>query len=159
MAYESAVIEQWIYATLSADATLQNLLAIGNKPAQYQQGIYNTLVPQVDVISRTAPQLPYVVFTRTGSDGQDQDTLCGSRVFTYPNYRITVWNSESGAVSMAHIQDIMSRIDTLLENIHVNSTTPRFYIRRVGSDQVFSSSGGGRTDFGVTAMYRCITQQ
>lgn len=159
MAYEPAVIEQWIYETLSGDATLSSLLAVDNKPDGYQMGIYNTVAPQIDPISRKPVQVPYVVFSRDGSGGDDEDTLCGSRAFTYPYYRITVWDTESGAMSMSRIQTIMSRIDTLMDNQTVTSTTPRLYVRRVATDQTFSLSDGGRTDYGVTAVYRCLTQQ
>lgn len=159
MAYEPAVIEQWIYETLSGDATLSGLLAVDNKPDGYQMGIYNTVAPQVDPISRKPVQVPYVVFARDGSGSDDEDTLCGGRAFTYPNYRITVWDTESGAMSMSRIQTIMSRIDTLLDNQTVTSTTPRLYVRRVATDQTFSLLEGGRTDYGVTAVYRCLTQQ
>ena len=159
MAYEPAVIEQWIYETLSGDATLVGLLSTSNQPDGYQQGIYNTVAPQVDVISRKPPQLPYVVFSRAGASGEDEDALCGSRVFTFPNYRVTVWDSESGAMSMSNIQSIMNRIDTLLDNQQVTTTTPRLYVRRTSTDQTFALSDGGRTDYGVTAVYRCLTQQ
>ena len=159
MAYEPAVIEQWIYETLSGDTTLQGLLAVDNKPEGYQQDIYNTVAPQIDVISRKPPQVPYVVFSRAGASGEDEDTLCGGRAFTYPNYRITVWDTESGAMSMNRIQTIMSRIDTLLDNQTVTSTIPRLYVRRTSTDQTFALSDGGRTDYGVTAVYRCLTQQ
>lgn len=159
MAYEPAVIEQWIYETLSGDTTLAGLLAVDNQPNNYQQGIYNTVAPQIDVISRKPPQLPYVVFDRAGSAGADQDVLCGSRTFTYPTYRITVWDTESGAMSMAGIQTIMSRIDTLLDNQRVTTTSPVFYCRRESTAQTFGLSSGGRTDYGVTAVYRIVTQQ
>jgi hypothetical protein len=159
MAFEPAVIEQWIYETLSGDTTLMDLLSTSNQPSGYQQGIYNTTAPQIDPVSRRPPQLPYVVFSRAGNAGQDQDVLCGSRVFTYPTYRITVWDSESGAMSMSNIQTTMSRIDALLDNQTVTSTTPRLYVRRTSTDQTFSLSDGGRTDFGVTAVYRFVTQQ
>ena len=159
MAYEPAVIEQWLYETLSNDATLQGLLAVDNKPNGYQQGIYNTVAPQLDPVSRKPVQVPYVVFDRAGNAGQDQDTICGSRVFTYPTYRITVWDTASGAVSMSQSAAIMSRIDTLLDNQHVSSTSPRFYCRRESTAQTFGLESGGRTDFGVTAVYRMVTQQ
>lgn len=159
MAYEPAVIEQWLYETLSNDATLQGLLAVDTKPNGYQQGIYNTVAPQLDPVSRKPVQVPYVVFDRAGNAGQDQDVICGSRVFTYPTYRITVWDTASGAVSMASSASIMSRIDTLLDNQHVSSTSPRFYCRRESTAQTFGLESGGRTDFGVTAVYRFVTQQ
>lgn len=159
MAYEPAIIEQWIYETLSGDSTLAGLLAVDNQPNNYQQGIYNTVAPQIDVISRKPPQVPYVVFSRAGSGGDDEDTLCGSRSFTYPNYRVTVWDTESGAMSMSRIQTIMDRIDTLLDNQKVSTTTPRFFCRRVSTDETFALNSGGRTDYGVTAVYRMVTQQ
>jgi hypothetical protein len=159
MAYEPAVIEQWIYETLSGDATLLGLLAPDNQPNGFQMGIYNTVAPQTDPVSRKPVQVPYVVFSRAGASGDDEDALCGARVFTTPNYRITVWDTESGAISMARIQTIMSRIDTLLDNQTVTTTTPRLYVRRTSTDQTFTLSDGGRTDFGVTAVYRCLTQQ
>lgn len=159
MAYEPAVIEQWIFQTLTGDATLMDLLAPNNLPSGYQQCIYGALAPQIDAISRKPPQLPYVVFDRAGQSGADEDAICGSRVFTYPTYRITVWDSASGAVSMALVQNVMDRIDTLLDNKHVSSTTPRFFCRRESTGQTFSMSDGGRTDYGVTATYRFVTQQ
>jgi hypothetical protein len=159
MAYEPAVIEQWIYETLTGDATLMGLLAPDNRPNGYQMCGYNTIAPQVDPIRRKAVQVPYVVVSRSGSGADDEDTLCGGRAFTYPNYRITVWDTESGAISMSRIQTIMSRIDTLLDNQTVTSTSPRLYVRRFSTDQVFELSDGGRTDYGVTAVYRVVTQQ
>ena len=159
MAFEPDVIEQWIYETLTGDATLMGLLAPDNKPNGFQMAVYNTIAPQIDPISRKQPITPYVVFDRAGNAGQDQDTLCGSRVFTYPTYRITVWDTASGAVSMAQSAAIMSRIDTLLDNQHVSSTSPRFYCRRESTAQTFGLESGSRTDFGVTAVYRFVTQQ
>ena len=55
MAYEPAVIEQWIYETLSGDATLSGLLAVDNKPDGYQMGIYNTVAPQISLPWQTRP--------------------------------------------------------------------------------------------------------
>jgi len=159
MAYEPAVIEQWIYETLNNDATLQGLLAVENKPSNYQQGIYSVVAPQIDPVSRKPVQVPYVVFDRAGNAGTDQDVICGSRVFTFPTYRITVWDTESGAMSQYRIQKIMDRIDTLLDNQRVTTTSPVFYCRRESTAQTFGLSSGGRTDFGVTAVYRIVTQQ
>jgi hypothetical protein len=159
MAFEPAVIEQWIYETLTGDTTLMGLLAVDNRPNGYQQGVYNTVAPQMDSVSRRPVQVPYVLFDRAGNAGQDQDVLCGARVYTYPTYRITVWDTASGAVSMNQSAAIMSRIDTLLDNIHVSSTSPRFYSRRESTAQTFGLESGGRTDFGVTAVYRFVTQQ
>lgn len=159
MAFEPIVLEQWIYETLSNDATLQGLLAVNNLPSNYQQGIYAYVAPQIDPVSRKQPKTPYVIFDRFGSAGNDEDTLCGSRVFTYPTYRVTVWDTTSGAVSMSAIAAIMDRIDTLLDNQTVTSTTPRFYVRRESTAQTFSMENGGRMDYGVMGVYRFVTQQ
>lgn len=157
MAYEPAVIENWIYDTLKADSTLADLLAPENKPADYQQGIYNAIAPQIDPVSRTAPQVPYVVCT-LDSAGSDETALCGTRVFSRPSYRVTVWDNQTGGMSMSRVASIMDRIDTLLDNQFVTSTTPRFQIRREIPGQTFTLSQGGRIDYGVTAVYRVVTQ-
>jgi hypothetical protein len=44
MAFEPAVIEQWIYETLTGDTTLMGLLAVDNRPNGYQQGVYLSLI-------------------------------------------------------------------------------------------------------------------
>lgn len=157
MAYEPKVIEDWLFDTLRADSTLADLLAPDNKPANYQQGIYNTLAPEVDPVSRKAPQVPFVVFALE-SGGTDETALCGSRVFSRPGYRVTVWDNQTGAVSMARVGSIMDRIDVLLDNQFVSTTTPRFQIRREIPGQTFQLAQGGRIDFGVTAVYRVVTQ-
>lgn len=153
MAFEPAVIEQWIYETLTGDTTLMGLLAPDNKPNGFQMGVYNTIAPQTDPISRKQPITPYIVFDRAGNAGQDQDVLCGSRVFTYPTYRITVWDTASGALSMARAQTIMARIDTLLDGQKVTTTTPNLFCTRDVAGQSFVLSEGGRTDVAVTATY------
>lgn len=157
MAFEIRVIEQWIYTTLKADATLASLLAVDNLPSNYQQGIYHMVAPQIDVVSRKEPKYPFVVFSNDGM-AEDETALCGSRVFSRPDFRITVWDSSSGSVSTKRAEQIMDRIDTLIDNQRVNSTTPRFYIRRSSSGNSFMLSDGGRTDVGVTAMYSAVTQ-
>jgi hypothetical protein len=156
MSYEPSVIENWIYDTLKADATLSDLLAPDNKPAGYQQGIYNAIAPQVDPVSRKAPAVPYVVFTLDSATA-DETALCGSRAFSRPSYRVTVWDNQTGAISMARVAAIMDRIDTLLDNQFV-STTPKFYIRREIPGQTFTLGNDGRIDYGVTAVYRVVTQ-
>ena len=158
MSYEIPTIDQWIYETLSNDATLQGLLAVENKPNNYQQGVYNMIAPQVDLVSRKPVQTPYIVFSST-TQSVIERSLCNGRFLTDSGYRITVWDTASGAVSMAQSAAIMSRIDTLLDNQHVSSTSPRFYCRRESTAQTFGLESGGRTDFGVTAVYRFVTQQ
>lgn len=157
MSYEPAIIEGWIFTTLSGDATLMGLLAPGNEPAGFQQGIYNTIAPDVDPVSRKLPIAPFVVFTLDGASA-DETALCGTRVFANPSYRVTVWDTQSGSVSLARAASIMDRIDTLLDNQQVTSTSPRFYIRREIPGQTFQLAAGGRTDYGITAVYRVVTQ-
>lgn len=157
MAYEPKAIEDWIYDTLKGDATLAGLLAVDNRPDNYQQGIYNTLAPEIDPVSRKQPMVPYVVFT-LDSAGEDETVLCGSRVFSRPRYRVTVWDNQTGAVSFARVGTIMDRIDTLLDNQMVTTTTPDFFIQRAIPGQTFSMSAGGRVDYGITAVYRVVTQ-
>jgi hypothetical protein len=52
----------------------------------------------------------------------------------------------------------MDRIDTLLDNQRVTATTPDFFIQRAIPGQTFSMSAGGRVDYGITAVYRVVTQ-
>ena len=156
MAYEPKVIEDWIHDTLKADSTLAGLIALGKAP-NYQQGIYNTVAPEVDAISNKPPQVPYIVFTLEGA-GTDEHAMCGTRVFSSPSYRVTVWDNQTGAISFSRIGTIMDRVDTLLDNQFVTSTTPRFQIRREMPGQTFSLSNGGRFDYGITAVYRVVTQ-
>ena len=42
MAFEPAVIEQWIYDTLTGDATLMGLLAPDNKPNGFQMADFTS---------------------------------------------------------------------------------------------------------------------
>lgn len=157
MAFEAGIIEGWIYSTLTADATLDGLLAVDNLPPNYQQGVYNTVAPEIDPVSGKQPKAPFVVFAQAGS-AADEAPLCGSRAFSRPSFRVTVWDTQSGSISMLRAQQIMDRIDTLLDNQRVTSTTPDFYIRRSGTSETFVLNDGGRTDIGVTAVYDAITQ-
>ncbi len=152
MSYEIPAIDQWIYETLSNDATLAELLAPDNKPNGYQMGIYNSVAPQIDPVSRKQVQVPYVVFSST-SQTVIERSLCNGRFLTDSGYRVTVWDTASGAVSMARAQNIMARIDTLLDGQTVTSTTPNFFCTRDVAGQSFSLSEGGRTDVAVTATY------
>jgi hypothetical protein len=157
MAFEAGVIEGWIYTTLMGDATLDDLLAVDNLPANYQQGVYNTVAPEIDAVSGKPPKFPYIVFSANGS-GQDEAPLCGSRAFARPSFRLVVWDNQSGSISMLRAQQIMDRVDTLLDNQTVTSTSPRFYFRRSSTAETFALNTGGRTDIGVTAVYDAITQ-
>jgi hypothetical protein len=152
MSYEIPTIDQWIYETLTGDATLAELLAPDNKPNGYQMGIYNSVAPQIDPISRKQVQVPYVVFSSTSQTVVER-SLCNGRFLTDSGYRITVWDTASGAVSMARAQNILARIDTLLDGQTVTSTTPDLFCTRDVAGQSFVWSEGGRTDVAVTATY------
>jgi hypothetical protein len=152
MSYEIPTIDQWIYETLTGDATLAELLAPDNKPGGYQMGIYNSVAPQIDPISRKQVQVPYVVFSSTSQTVVER-SLCNGRFLTDSGYRITVWDTASGAVSMARAQNILARIDTLLDGQTVTSTTPDLFCTRDVAGQSFVLSEGGRTDVAVTATY------
>lgn len=157
MAYEPKVIEDWIFDTLKADSTLASNLAVEGRAPNYQQGIYNTIAPQVDPVSNKPPQVPYIVFTLE-SAAADETAMCGTRVFSRPAYRVTVWDNQTGAVSFSRIGTIMDRVDTLLDNQFVTTTTPDFQIRREIPGETFTLSNGGRIDYGITAVYRVVTQ-
>ena len=152
MSFEIPTIDQWIYETLSGDATLLGLLATDNRPNGYQQSIYNSVAPQVDVVSRKPVQAPYVVFT-VDSQATMERSLCNGRFLTDTGYRVTVWDTASGAVSMTRAQTIMARIDTLLDGQKVTTTSPNLFCTRDMSGQSFVLSEGGRTDVAVTATY------
>jgi hypothetical protein len=152
MSYEIPTIDQWIYETLTGDATLAELLAPDNKPNGYQMGIYNSVAPQIDPISRKQVQVPYVVFSSTSQTVVER-SLCNGRFLTDSGYRITVWDTASGAVSMVRAQNILARIDTLLDGQTVTSTTPDLFCTRDVAGQSFVLSEGGRTDVAVTATY------
>ena len=152
MSYEIPTIDQWIYETLSNDATLQGLLAVENKPNNYQQGVYNMIAPQVDPVSRKPVQTPYIVFSST-TQSVIERSLCNGRFLTDSSYRITVWDTASGAASMARAQTIMARIDVLLDGQKVTTTTPNLFCTRDIAGQTVGLSEGGRTDVAVTATY------
>jgi hypothetical protein len=152
MSYEIPTIDQWIYETLTGDTTLAELLAPDNKPNGYQMGIYNSVAPQIDPISRKQVQVPYVVFSSTSQTVVER-SLCNGRFLTDTGYRVTVWDTASGAVSMTRAQTIMARIDTLLDGQKVTTTSPNLFCTRDMSGQSFVLSEGGRTDVAVTATY------
>jgi len=156
MSFEPLVISKWIYDTLSADNTLAILLA-GSKAPNYQQGIYNEIAPEKDAVSQKMPQLPYVVFSRSGSDINDESALCGTRYYSIPVYRITVWDNKNGSISYARLKNIIERVDTLLSNESVTASGIKFYCQRFDTDQPFEVGSDGRVDYGLTILYRFNT--
>jgi hypothetical protein len=156
MSFEPLVISKWIYDTLSADNTLAILLA-GSKAPNYQQGIYNEIAPEKDAVSQKMPQLPYVVFSRSGSDINDESALCGTRYYSIPVYRITVWDNKNGSISYARLKNIIERVDILLSNESVTASGIKFYCQRFDTDQPFEVGSDGRVDYGLTILYRFNT--
>lgn len=156
MAYEFATIDAWIYQTLSEDATLAGLLAVDNRPPDYQQGIYNMVAPEIDPISRKQPAVPFIVFAAV-SQSQER-AVCGTSYRGINGYRVTLWDNDSGSVSATRAQTIMARVDTLLGDKTVTTTTPNLYCTRETADQTYTLNDGGRTDIAVTATYQIITR-
>jgi hypothetical protein len=156
MAFEPLLIQKWIYDTLSSDSTLASLLA-GGKAAFYQQGISSVVAPEKDSVSQKMPQLPYVVFSRAGSDINDEAAICGTRFFTIPVYRVTVWNNSNGSLSYKGMKDIIDRIDTLLGEEKVTDSGVTWYCQRFDTDQPIQVQSDGRVDFGLTILYRFTT--
>lgn len=155
MSNEISVISQWIYQTLQNDDTLQTLLCNDNQPLRYQQGIYADLAPQVDPVSGTTPQLPYIIFM-VGDQSTDK-SLCGSAVLRNTQYRVSVWDTANGAVSYSVPNSIMDRVEYLLDNVKVNSTNPTFHISRDGVTQAYEVSDGGRVDVAVTGTFTVLS--
>ena len=156
--YIDTAIEAWIYTTLSSDATLMDYLAPLNLPPNYQQCVYMHLAPQVDPISNAAPQPPYVVATRYGVTNNDDVTI-GDNILSYPMYRISVWDTQSGMISMRRCQDIMERVAILINRQTVTSNGHIWFIRKDTNDSIIDVSSGGRVDYGVSTTYHIIVQQ
>jgi len=156
MSFEPLAIQKWIYDTLKNDSTLQGHLAI-NKAKNYQQGIYNEIAPEKDSISQKMPQLPYIVFSRAGSDISDDVTLCGSRYLSIPVYRVTVWDNKNGSSSYINLKTIIDRVDALLGGEKVTDSGITFYCQRFDTEQPIEVQSDGRVDYGLTLLYRFIT--
>jgi hypothetical protein len=157
MAIELATIDAWLYATLTADATLSDLLAVDNLPPGYQSGIYSIVAPEIDSISGKPPRAPFIVFAASGQDVQH--TICGSRDIVNSSYRLTVWDTQSGSISVARAQTIMARIDALIDRQKVTTTTPPLWCQRETIEQTMDLATGGRTDVAVTATYTITTTE
>jgi len=156
MSFEPLVISKWIYDTLSTDDTLAAYLS-GSKAPYYQQGVYLEVAPEKDPRTQQMPQLPYIVFSRSGSDITDESALCGSRYYSIPVYRITVWDNKNGSISYSKLKNIIERVDTLLSNQSVVDSGIKFYCQRFDTDQPFEVGSDGRVDYGLTILYRFNT--
>ena len=157
MAFEPLAIEQWIYTTLKNDSTLQTELAkVGSKVKNYQIGVYSTVAPERDPVSKVTPQTPYVIFAFNGIEGEDDPVLCGDTFLTHPLYRITVWHSSSGAVSFNTLKSIAERVDTLLGNATTTINGVQFQSQRYETDMPVVVQQDGRVDFGLSMLYKFI---
>ncbi len=150
---ESLVVDEWIYDTLTADATLQGLLAVDNRAPSYQQGIYLYMAPEKDPISLRQPQVPYIVVRHTDGGQEDTQSMCGGRIVTSSVHQVWCWDTQSGAVSMARVKGIVDRIDTLLNKQSVNSTTPVFFLNRTSVNSSVDVSQDGRVDNGISLVF------
>ena len=156
MSFEPLIISKWIYDTLSADKTLATLIA-GSKAPNYQQGIYLEVAPEKDPVSQQMPQLPYIVYSRLGSEGSDQTALCGDRFYTVPIFRITVWDQQNGSISYQRVNNIINRVDLLLGQQTVTVSGLTFLSQRFDTDQPFEVGSDGRVDYGLSLLYRFNT--
>lgn len=143
------MIEARIYDLLSNDQTLQELLAPDTQPPRYQIGVYNQVAPYTDSRSKKPPQLPFITYAPVTST--TDRTVCDFGYLVAMTYRITVWDSESGATSMLRAYQIMDRIQTLLDRTQNASGSIYGTIESV--IPVVDVSRDGRTDAGVSAMF------
>jgi hypothetical protein len=150
---ESLVVDEWIYDTLTADATLQGLLAVDNRAPGYQQGVYLYMAPEIDPVSLKQPQVPYIVVRHTDAGQTDEQSMCGGRIVTTSSHQVWCWDTQSGAVSMARVKPIVDRIDTLLNKQSVDATTPPFFLNRSSVSSSVDVSQDGRVDNGIVQLY------
>lgn len=157
MSFEPLYIESWIYSTLHGDSTLTDALAdvTGEAPG-YQQGVYLHMAPERDRVSGKPPAVPYIVVTRAGSGSAYERGLCGERVLSRPIYRVTVWDSQNGAVAMDRVIDVADRVDALLDG-QGDDGPPKFIGWRVDDDEVTDPQYGGETLYGAVLVFEYET--
>ena len=158
MAFEPLYVESWIYATLHDDDTLQAALAaVVNEAPGYQQGVYLHLAPERDRVSGKPPAVPYIVVTR--EDGaEDTRTACGARARMDIVYRVTVWDSQNGAVAMDRIIDVADRVDALLHNQEQATTSPYHRCHRTATGATTLPQQGGEVLYGAFGMFKFIVR-
>jgi len=156
MSFEPLIIQKWIYDTLIADVTLNRLLAV-DKAAFYQRGIYSEVAPEKDPVSLKMPQLPYIVFSRAGSDASDQFVICGGRYLTSPIFRVTIWDSSNGSLTYKNLKSIADRVDVLLDQQAETIDGISYLCQRYDTDQPFEVQSDGRVDYGLSLLYKFIT--
>ncbi len=156
MSFEPLIIQKWIYDTLRADSTLASLLA-GEKAKNFQQGIYAEVAPEKDAVSQKMPQLPYIVFSRAGSDFSDEFVMCGARYLTAPLFRVTIWDNSNGSLTYKRLKSIADRVDVLLDQQKETVDGISYLCQRYDTDQPFEVGSDGRVDYGLTLLYKFIT--
>ena len=154
VSYEPATIEQVLYERLSTDPTLMFLLAPNNLPPNYQQSIYAHLVPEIDPVSRKQPMAPFLVFTHESASQSDEYGMALNRVLSVCNYRVTVWDTQTGGTSVVYAQSIMQRVCELLDGYIREDVVPGIAFRRDPSDYTYENAAGGKIFVGATASFR-----
>lgn len=149
MAIPARAIEQRLYSVLTGDQALNDLLADSVNVANYQIGVYAHVAPYTDSRSRKPPQLPYIVYAPVSSE--TDRAVCDQGFLTTMIYRLTVWDSESGASSLNRAYAIMDRIQTLLDR--TENATGTIYGTLDSVIPTVDVSKDGRTDSGVTALF------
>lgn len=158
MAFEPLYVETWIYDTLHDDATLEAAMAavVGQAPG-YQQGVYLHLAPERDRVSGLPPAVPYIVVSREDG-GEETRTACGARARMDILYRVTVWDSQNGAVAMDRVIDVADRVDELLHNQEQTATSPSHRSHRVSTGSVVEAQQGGEVFYGAYGLYKFIVR-
>ncbi|CAB4150217.1 hypothetical protein UFOVP569_4 [uncultured Caudovirales phage] len=151
---ETATIDSVIYATLTGDATLMNLLAPNNLPAGYQQSIYAHLVPETDPVSKKTPRPPYIMFTQESGGQQDEYGMALNRAVSMPLYRVTVWDTQTGGGSSVLAQQVTDRIGFLLDGLIREDIDPAVAFRRLHSNLQYEDMDGGKIYISIGSIYK-----
>lgn len=153
MAFEAFDVDQWMFSRLLSDTALMGLLAVDNRAPNYQQCVYMHVAPEKDPVTLQAVQFPYVVVRRSGDGIADETSIGGQRAIVKQLYTVTVWDSQSGAVSYARTRAIADRVDTLLNMQSVTVTAGAVWLNRNGSDIAMTPQSDGRMDCGILQTY------
>lgn len=152
--FETFTVEKWIYSTLSSDDTLAGLLAdVSGSAKGFQISVYNSVAPVKDARSKKTPVLPYIVFDRAGTSKEYEKVLCGWNVVAFPQYRVTLWYSQSGSVSSGKVQSAVNRMVSLLDNQSFTLDGLSIYCSREDTEQPIEVQTDGRIDYGFTAVF------
>lgn len=153
MAFEAFDVDQWLFTRLLSDTSLMDLLAVDNRAPNYQQCVYMHVAPEKDPVTLQAVQFPYIVVRRSGDGTADETSIGGNRAVVKQLYTVTVWDSQSGAVSYARTRAIADRVDVLLNMQSVTVTAGAVWLNRSGSDIAMTPQSDGRVDCGILQTY------